>query len=179
VRSTTYPVSVEFGDCDPAGIVFYPNFQRWMDAASLSFFQQCGVPPWRELEKTRGIVGTPLLEIHTHFRIAATYGQQLVVTTHVQEWRNKTFTQFHRLTRARPGGGEDLICEGTEVRVFVRRDAHDPHRLRAIPVPDDIRAVCEGEAPSGTSADLLPSAAATAPKPPIEGRTPAQQETRS
>ena len=37
-----------------------------MDAASLSFFMQCGVPPWRELVKTRGIVGTPLLEIAHH-----------------------------------------------------------------------------------------------------------------
>jgi len=27
--------TVEFGDCDPAQIVFYPNYFRWMDAASL------------------------------------------------------------------------------------------------------------------------------------------------
>ena len=55
-RTTLYRVKIEFGDCDPAGIVFYPNFQRWIDAASLAFFMQCGVPPWRELVKTRGIV---------------------------------------------------------------------------------------------------------------------------
>ncbi len=60
-------VDVHFGDCDPAGIVFFPNFSRWMDEASLAFFMACGVPPWRELLKTRGIVGTPLLEIHTKF----------------------------------------------------------------------------------------------------------------
>ena len=59
-RTTTHTIAVQFGDCDPAGIVFFPNFSRWMDAASLSFFMQCGVPPWRELVKTRGIVGTPL-----------------------------------------------------------------------------------------------------------------------
>ena len=57
-RTTTFTVDVAFGDCDPAGIVFFPNFSRWMDASSLSFFMQCGVPPWRELVKTRGIVGT-------------------------------------------------------------------------------------------------------------------------
>ena len=34
---------VEFGDCDPAGIVFYPNFLRWMDAAALHFFRAAGV----------------------------------------------------------------------------------------------------------------------------------------
>jgi 4-hydroxybenzoyl-CoA thioesterase len=137
-RTTTYRVTVEFGDCDPAGIVFFPNFSRWMDAASLSFFMQCGVPPWRELVKTRGIVGTPLLEINTKFTTAATYAEELVIATHVDEWRAKTFTQVHRVTR-----GDDLICVGREVRAFVRRDTDNPDRLRAMPVPDDIKALCE------------------------------------
>jgi 4-hydroxybenzoyl-CoA thioesterase len=141
-RTTTYTVQVTFGDCDPAGIVFFPNFSRWMDTASLSFFMQCGVPPWRELEKTRGIVGTPLLEINTKFMKSATYGERLTITTHVEEWRAKVIVQVHRITRARADGGEDVICEGREVRAFVKRDPDDRDRLRAIPVPEDIRALC-------------------------------------
>ncbi len=141
-RTTTYSVDVTFGDCDPAGIVFFPNFSRWMDSASLAFFMQCGVAPWRELAKTRGIIGTPLLEINTKFHKAATYGERLTVTTHVEEWRAKVFVQIHRITRARSHGGDDPICEGREVRAFVKRDEHDPDRLRAIPVPEDIRLLC-------------------------------------
>jgi len=141
-RSTTHTVTVSFGDCDPAGIVFFPNFSRWMDTASLSFFMQCGVPPWRELVKTRGIVGTPLLEINTRFFQAATYGETLTIATHVEEWRAKVIVQIHRITRARADGEPDLICEGREVRAFVKRDADDPDRLRAIPVPEDIRLLC-------------------------------------
>jgi len=118
-RTTTTTVTVQFGDCDPAGIVFYPNFQRWMDAASLSFFMQCGVQPWRELVKTRGIVET------------------LTITTHVESWAAKAFVQHHRITR-----GETLICEGRETRVFVRRDSDNADRLRAIPVPEDIKTLC-------------------------------------
>lgn len=136
-RATTYTVQVQFGDCDPAGIVFFPNFSRWMDAASLAFFMQCGVPPWRELAKTRGIVGTPLLEIHTRFFRPATYGEAIVVHTQVEQWRAKVFVQHHRVTR-----GDDLLCEGRETRAFVVRDAAEPERLRAIPVPEDIRALC-------------------------------------
>jgi 4-hydroxybenzoyl-CoA thioesterase len=139
-RTTTHTVHVNFGDCDPAGIVFFPNFSRWMDAASLSFFMQCGLPPWRELVKTRGIVGTPLLEIHTKFSKAATYGEVLTITTHVEEWRAKVFVQIHRITRAGADDGEDLICEGRETRAFVERTADG--RLRALPVPDDIRTMC-------------------------------------
>jgi 4-hydroxybenzoyl-CoA thioesterase len=140
-RTTTFTVDVQFGDCDPAGIVFFPNFLRWMDSASLAFFMACGVPPWRELVKTRGIVGTPLLEINTKFIRAATYAQTLTITTHVEEWRDKVFVQIHRVTRG-SGGAEELICEGREVRAFVRRDAQDPDRLRAMPVPEDIRLMC-------------------------------------
>ena len=136
-RTSTYGVTVQFGDCDPGGIVFFPNYCRWMDAASLTYFTQCGVPPWRILENERGIVGTPLLEINTKFHKTATYGDTLTVHTHVEEWRRATFIQAHRVIR-----GDDLICEGREVRAFVRRDEHDPMRLRAIPVPEDIQALC-------------------------------------
>src|SRR5690349_4060461 len=34
-----HTVDVQFGDCDPADSVFFPNFLRWMDAAALAFFQ--------------------------------------------------------------------------------------------------------------------------------------------
>ncbi len=130
-------VDVHFGDCDPAGIVFFPNFSKWMDQASLAFFMACGVPPWRELVKNRGIVGTPLLEIHTKFFKAVTYGQTIEVHTSIEQWAAKTFSHRHQVLR----DGE-LMCEGTEVRAFVARDPADPDRLKAIPIPEDIKALC-------------------------------------
>lgn len=136
-KTTVYEVEVMFGDCDPAGIVFFPNFNKWMDAASLHFFVQCGVPPWRELVKTRGIIGTPLLEIHTKFFKPATYGERLQVHTHVEAWREKVFIQHHVIRR-----GDDVLCEGRETRAFCIRPPDDPGRIKAIPIPADIRALC-------------------------------------
>ena len=135
-KTHIHHVDVYFGDCDPAGIVFFPNFSRWMDQSSLAFFMACGVPPWRELVKTRGIVGTPLLEIHTRFFKPATYGESIEVHTSVVHWAAKTLTQSHVVKR-----GDTVLCEGTEVRAFV---IHDPEtgRLKAIPVPEDIKALC-------------------------------------
>ena len=135
--SHIYTVNVQFGDCDPAGIVFYPNFSRWMDEASLAFFMACGVPPWRELVKTRGIIGTPLLEIHTRFLRPATYGETIHVHTTVEEWAAKTFRHRHVIKR-----GDTVLCEGTEVRAFCIRDPDNPERLKAIPVPEDILQLC-------------------------------------
>ncbi len=136
-KTIVFEVEVMFGDCDPAGIVFYPNFSKWMDASSLNFFRQCGVPPWRELLRTRGIVGTPLVETHVRFVRPASYGDRLQVHTHVAEWRNKVFIHQHAIRR-----GEDLICEGTETRAFVIHPPGEPDRIKAIPVPEDIRSNC-------------------------------------
>ena len=45
-KEVIYTYRVEFGDCDPARIVWFPNFFRWIDAASRHFFVECGVPRW-------------------------------------------------------------------------------------------------------------------------------------
>lgn len=133
-KVNVHAVQVHFGDCDPAGIVFFPNFSRWMDQSSLAFFASCGMPPWRILSQTRGIVGTPLLEIRTRFIRSATYGETIEVRTSIDNWAAKTFTHRHVICR-----GNDVLCEGTEVRAFVSRDGE---RLRAIPIPEDIKALC-------------------------------------
>ena len=135
--SVIYEVEVMFGDCDPAGIVFFPNFSKWMDASSLNFFVKCGVPTWRDLYKTTGIIGTPLLEINTRFISPATYGERLRVHTSIQEWRSKVFIQKHIVTR-----GDTLICEGTETRAFCIRHPDNPDGIKVVAVPADIRALC-------------------------------------
>jgi 4-hydroxybenzoyl-CoA thioesterase len=136
-KTTVYEVKVAFGDCDPAGIVFFPNYSKWMDASSLHFFMECGVPPWREFEKLTGIFGDPLLEIHTRFMSPATYGETLQIYTSVQEWSAKVFTQKHVVQR-----GDTVICEGTEKRAFCKRVEGEEHRIKAVPIPEDIRRLC-------------------------------------
>ncbi len=136
-KSTSMKVEVRFGDCDPAGIVFFPRYHRWMDAASLHFFMTCGVPPWHELERVNGIIGTPLLEHHTRFLKSATYGETLEIRTEVEEWRPKVFVQRHTIHR-----GDDLICESRETRAFCVRDPDDRKRIHAVPIPDDVLAKC-------------------------------------
>lgn len=135
-KRIVYGVDVQFGDCDPAGIVFFPNFSRWMDAASHHYFAQCGLPPWRSLAELPGCVGAPLLEIHTRFLLSVTYGEHIDIHTDIEEWRNKAFIQRHRVMR-----GDDLICEGRETRVFCVRE--EGGRLKSIPVPAFIRAACD------------------------------------
>lgn len=130
---------VEFGDCDPAQIVFYPNFLRWMDAASLHFFASAGVPPWhRRAEREQdGIIGTPIVDVQVRFVAPATYGDRIAIETTVVEWRRRSFVMEHRVRR-----GDALLAEGREVRVFARRHPDDPQRIQPVDAPPDVQAAC-------------------------------------
>jgi 4-hydroxybenzoyl-CoA thioesterase len=147
-KTIIHTIQVEFGDCDPAGIVWFPNFFRWTDAASRNFFVRCGVPRWEETAKTLGMIGTPIVDIKSRFISTATYGDALDIATSISEWRNKSFVHQYRVTRAKPGGGEpDLIMECEEVRIFAakREGAGGDGKpgIRAVPAPDAIRRLCE------------------------------------
>jgi 4-hydroxybenzoyl-CoA thioesterase len=139
----THTVRVEFGDCDPAGIVWFPNFFRWIDAASRNFFTQCGVPRWAELEAATGVLGTPIVDTQCKFLKTASYGDTLLVRSSITEWRDKSFVQHHAIVRARADGGEDVILECNEVRIFAMRRDDGKNGIRAVPVPADIRALVE------------------------------------
>jgi 4-hydroxybenzoyl-CoA thioesterase len=135
-KEIVYEVRVEFGDCDPAKIVWFPNFFRWIDAASRHFFIECGVPTWTETEQTLGVIGTPLVDTHAKFMKTATYGQTLQIRTRIGEWRSKSFTQLYRVMR-----GDDLLMECEEVRIFAGR--RPDGSIFAMPPPEQIRALCE------------------------------------
>jgi 4-hydroxybenzoyl-CoA thioesterase len=136
-KEVIYTHVVEFGDCDPARIVWFPNFFRWIDAASRHFFVSCGVPSWTETEKAIGVIGTPLVDTHAKFMKTATYGDTLQIHVTIPEWRAKSFVQRYRIMRA----GE-TIMECDEVRIFAGRRAEDPEAIRALPVPESIKALC-------------------------------------
>ncbi len=135
-KEVTYKVKVEFGDCDPAKIVWFPNFFRWIDAASRHFFIQCGVPPWTETEQTLGIIGTPLVDTKAKFIATATYGDELHVHVVITEWRTRSFVQRYRVTK---DGQTIMECE--EVRIFAGR--REGGGIRAVAIPDGIRKLCE------------------------------------
>nr|ART90319.1 4-hydroxybenzoyl-CoA thioesterase family active site [uncultured bacterium] len=139
-RQIVFEQRVEFGDCDPVGIVWFPNFFRWLDAASRNFFISCGVPPWRVTHAERGIVGTPLVSTSANFSAPASYDDLLIIETEVREWGTKSFVQHHRVLRlSNSAEAPQLVMEAAETRVFA---AYHEGRLRAIPIPSDYLALC-------------------------------------
>ena len=140
-KSVAYSLVVEFGDCDPARIVWFPNYFRWMDAASRNFFTQCGVPPWHEIEKKIGVIGTPLVDTKVQFLKTASYGDLLDITVKVTEWRNKSFVMDYTITR-----GEDLILSCQEVRIFAEArvgSQQGDSGIRSVAIPIFIKDMCK------------------------------------
>lgn len=124
---------VQWGDCDPMGIVFYPNFYRWMDEASWAMYAARGLY-LQTLEERWGAVGTPLVETGCAFKSPARQGDQLVIDSGVVAWSGRSFRVGHSF--ACDGRA---VAEGFEVRVWTVRDPARASGLAAAPIPDDFK----------------------------------------
>jgi 4-hydroxybenzoyl-CoA thioesterase len=141
VAGSIYPVTVQWGDCDPAGIVYYPNFFHYFDQATWHLFRGIGVT--LPVMQTRyGAVGVPLVEVQAHFKVPCWPGDTLEIESWVSEWTERTFTISHVV---RKDGRVHL--EGREVRFWGVRHPEDPARLKAVPVPGDVRGALEAKVP--------------------------------
>ena len=134
-RTFSTEVYVSFGDCDPAGIVYYPNFYRWFDLATQRMSDSVGLT-LHAMRRDHGWLGMPLVEAHARFVRPATHGDTIRIDTRAVGWRRKTFRLEHRVWR-----GDTLLCEGWEERILGEPVPGDPHRIRAVEIPEHVRAL--------------------------------------
>ena len=133
--TNTRLVRVQWGDCDPAGIVFYPRYFEWFDAGTILLFEKAtGLTKIRMLEKYGGS-GIALIEASAKFQVPSQYGDDIEITTAIKEFGRSSFSVEHRVTKA----GVPAL-EGFERRVWTVRDPNDPNRLRSGPIPADVLA---------------------------------------
>jgi 4-hydroxybenzoyl-CoA thioesterase len=133
VKTHVHPVLVGFGDCDPAGIVYYPNFFRWFDAAMHAMFFARG-HSFESMKREHGLIAWPLVDAGGAFRAPARLNEQIEIHSTIESWSRKTFRIAHRALR-----GSTLLVEGWEVRFLGEPHPDDPQRLRAVPIPDWMR----------------------------------------
>ena len=126
---------VDWSDCDPAGIVFYPQFFRMMNTGTHKLFASAGLP-FHELTQRYGTVGTPLLDVQSTFRSPARFGDRIRLESTVVEWRDKTFVVRHVMMH-----GERILFEAREIRAWVAADAAAPNGIKAQPIPAEIKAL--------------------------------------
>jgi 4-hydroxybenzoyl-CoA thioesterase len=132
-------VTVEWGHCDPAGIVYFPNYFNYFDSSTNALFLRALGCNKYEMLKRYGIVGIPLVDVGARFIVPSTFGDVVTIESSVAEIRRSSFRMLHRLLR-----GDTLAVEGTETRVWVGRDPADPDQLKGMPIPADVVAKLKG-----------------------------------
>jgi len=129
----TRRVRIEWGDCDPAGIIFYPRFLAMFDASTTALFERAlGMTKYRFL-KHYGIVGYPLVDTHARFLTPTRFSDHVAIESAVKEFRRASFDIEHRLTR-----DGTLVAENFETRIWAARDPADPERIKPVRIPADV-----------------------------------------
>ncbi|MBV9924436.1 MAG: acyl-CoA thioesterase [Acidobacteria bacterium] len=126
----TKRIEVRFGDCDPAGLVYYPVLFHYCHAAMEDFFAgRCGVSYPRLMSERR--IGFPTVNVRAEFFAPLVYGDAADVEVWVSAVGRTSVTFEYRLRRAADGG---LCASATHVQVAMDLDGR-----RAVPVPEDLR----------------------------------------
>lgn len=123
-------IIVEWGHCDPAGIVFYPRYFEYFDASTAMLFAEAGLGKARLREK-HNILGFPMVDTHAQFKLPSRYGDEVTIETVVTRVGNSSFDIHHTLLTA--DGHTGIEC--TETRVWVREEQG---RLVPTPLPPEI-----------------------------------------
>jgi 4-hydroxybenzoyl-CoA thioesterase len=125
--------TIEWGHCDPAGIVFNSRFFEFFDrSAWLMFEAALGVAP-HELSKAYGIVGIPLVGAQAKFLAPVKFGDVADMASRIVEIRRSSFDVEHRMFI-----DGTLAVEGLEKRVWASRHPDDPLRMKARAIPDEV-----------------------------------------
>ena len=135
-------VRIEWGDCDPAGIVFYPRYFAMFDHSTVLLIEAALGVTKHQLYKTYEFDGYPMFETRARFLLPTRYCDDVQIDTRITEVRRSSFHLEHRLTL-----NGALAVEGFESRVWIVRDKARPGRFKPQPIPADIVARLTATAP--------------------------------
>jgi 4-hydroxybenzoyl-CoA thioesterase len=123
---------IEWGQCDPAGIVFYPQYFVMFDISTALLFERSGLTP-RGMREKYGIVGLPLVNCGAKFSAPCSFDDDVEIESGVAEWGRTSFVIRHRILK-----GEIVAIEGHEKRIWAAMHEDKPGRIKPVPVPAEI-----------------------------------------
>jgi 4-hydroxybenzoyl-CoA thioesterase len=126
-------LTIEWGQCDPAGIVFNSRFFEIFDSGTWQLFEAAlGVKP-HELATVFGIIGIPLVDVRANFLKPIKFGDVVNMTSRVSEFRRSSFDVEHSLSV-----DGQLAVEGGETRVWAARSKDEPEKIGGTAIPADV-----------------------------------------
>ena len=134
---------VEWGHCDPAGIVFYPQYLAWFDDCTTALFGNAGMAT-RALFKEHGILGVPLVDVRVRFLIPSTFNDELLAESTRDGISQEQLYYSAPVLQGRGTGRGRLRDAGVD---RAGSDESGAHEIAAVPA-----AVIERLSASGTAA---------------------------
>ena len=129
-----FPCEVYWGDCDPAGIIFYPTYFRWMDAATWAFMASVGFGAKRMREEH---LAMPLVGADCEFLAPALHGDRCEVRSRIARWGGKSFVVAHDVVRS----DGTLLAAGTETRVWGQYENGPGTPLKGQAISEELKAL--------------------------------------
>jgi 4-hydroxybenzoyl-CoA thioesterase len=111
-------ITINFGDTDPAALVYFPNIFHYCHIVMERFFEErFGIPYSTLIQEQR--LGFPTVQIQAEFKSALRYGDVIDVELEVTKIGNKSVSFSYRLMR------ESFVCaEVSQVVVTMDLDTH-------------------------------------------------------
>jgi 4-hydroxybenzoyl-CoA thioesterase len=126
-------IRIQWGDCDPGGIVYFPRYFEYLDACTNELFESVGLAK-RHMMETYGIAGIPLVESRARFMVPSQFGDTVTVESSVSEWGRSSFTVYHRIFKDKA-----LAAEVFEKRVWVARSEKKSKLFEGRAIPDLVK----------------------------------------
>ncbi|HML06540.1 MAG TPA: thioesterase family protein [Xanthobacteraceae bacterium] len=133
--TNTRSTRIEWSDCDPLGIIFYPRYFQIFEISTTVLIERALGVSKSEYLKTYDFAGHPLLETGARFRLPTRFGDELTIESALVACGRSSFKVEHRIIRAGV-----LAVEGFETRVWVVHDPDVPARMRPHPMPPEVLA---------------------------------------
>jgi 4-hydroxybenzoyl-CoA thioesterase len=131
--SNTRTVRIEWGDCDPAGIVFFPRYFAMFDHSTTLLIERALGIRKAQFNERYPFDGYPVVDTRARFLLPTRFGDDVAIETRLLAIRRSSFDLTHRLSK----DGE-LAAEGFETRVWSVRDKSRPGGYRAEPIPPEV-----------------------------------------
>ena len=125
-------IPVRFGDCDPAGIVYFPRFFNFFHGCFEDFFRDCAGVTYQQVIHVER-VGFPVVHIEADFKVPLRQGDVTEVELVVKKLGSTSITCRYRVFNRATG---HLCGESTITTVVVNLDT-----LKPLPIPEKYRAV--------------------------------------
>ncbi len=122
---------IRFHHCDPAGIVFYPQYFYLLSEAMEDFMAAAGKPQHEQITVLRR--GWPIIKLDVDFVRMSRYGDEVAIDVLVRRIGGASLALDYVIWGI---DGDRLKARTTVVHVDLDTD-------RAIPIPDDVRAAFE------------------------------------